>query len=176
MRHAMVDIETLGTRPGSVILSIGAVRFDESGLGEQFYRAIDVFDSLMHGLVVDPDTVGWWREQSAVARGALKPALPLREVLAGFTAFVTKPPVPCVWAKGPDFDLVMLGAAYRALGMKQPWSYRNARDVRTMLALAPLGGQLVPGVKHNALDDAVYQAEQVRTAAFNLGCVLSEMA
>ena len=26
--HAMIDIETLGTEPGSVVLSVGAVKFD----------------------------------------------------------------------------------------------------------------------------------------------------
>ena len=28
MEHIMIDIETLGTKPGSIILSIAAVKFD----------------------------------------------------------------------------------------------------------------------------------------------------
>jgi hypothetical protein len=49
VKNVMIDIETLGTRPGSVILSIGACRFGADGIGEEFYRAIDVLDSLMAG-------------------------------------------------------------------------------------------------------------------------------
>lgn len=169
MSHVMVDIETLGTKPGSVILSIGACRFDEDGVGGRFYRAIDVFDSLMHGLKVDEATVGFWRLQSPEARGVLKPAHYLLDVLADFADFykaraIDEPP-PCLWAKGPDFDLVMLEAAYAAAGQKKPWSYRAARDVRTVLALGRYPSVPVEGTKHNALDDAVNQANQVRAAA-----------
>jgi hypothetical protein len=181
----MVDIETLGTKPGSVILSIGAVRFDESGVGtERFYRPIDVLDGLMHGLTVDQATVGWWRMQSAEARGALQPGRPLRETLEHFRTFVSVPgpytkPAEYFWAKGPDFDLTLLAAAYDAVGVKVPWSYRNSRDVRTILALAPgaaeqCGRQEHPA--HHALGDAELQAWQVIESAKQLGFPLSEMA
>ena len=40
MNHVMVDIETLGTTNNSVVLSIGAVKFDHQGLGEEFYAEI----------------------------------------------------------------------------------------------------------------------------------------
>src|SRR5262245_9687443 len=128
----MVDIETLGTRPGSVILSVGAVRFDETGLAEErFYRPIDGFDSLMHGLTTDTATVGWWRLQSAEARGALQPGRPLAETMGALYKYIAAFDSTLVWAKGPDFDLVLLEAAFNAVNQKKPWSYRNARDVRT---------------------------------------------
>lgn len=178
----MVDIEALGTRPaGSVILSIGACRFDETGIGERFYRPIDVFDSLMHGLTVDADTIDFWRRQPAESKGALKPGLPLENVLVAFTDFLANElmlPQQYLWAKGPDFDLVLLTAAYQALGRKQPWSYRNARDVRTILALAPLSrlaGEMPTSGAHHALHDAELQAKQVIAAAKALGVELSKM-
>jgi DNA polymerase III epsilon subunit-like protein len=176
MKHVMVDIETLGLKPGSVILSIGACRFDEGGVSEErFYRPIDVFDSLMTGLKVDEATVGFWRMQLPEARSALSPGRPLRETLEAFAEYVKG--VPLLWAKGPDFDLVLLDAACEAVGMKKPWSYRVARDVRTMLALAPSFGTVPEGtLAHHALSDAVYQATQVIAAAKELGVVLSEMA
>ena len=48
-RHAMTDLETLGKAPGCKILSIGAVMFNESGVGRPFYAAInrDVQGSLI---------------------------------------------------------------------------------------------------------------------------------
>ncbi len=172
----MVDIETLGTAPGSVILSIGACYFNEDGIGERFYRPVDVFSSLMAGLTVDQATVGFWRLQSEEAKGALRPAVSLLEALGAFTEFITRPPAPMLWAKGPDFDLVLLAAAYEALGSKKPWHYRVARDVRTILALAP-GTVIVLSThpKHHALGDAEDQALQVIEAAHDLGFPLSEM-
>jgi hypothetical protein len=154
----MVDIETLGTRPGSVILSVGAVKFDKRKTKETFYRAVDVLDSLFLGLTTDPDTIKWWSEQSPEAKGALKPTHLLKNVLTDFGTFVKG--YDEIWAKGPDFDLVMLKAAYDKLGLKLPWSFRDARDVRTVLALAPVELK-AEGVKHTALDDAVFQAKQV---------------
>lgn len=177
----MVDIETLGTKPGSVILSIGACRFDDTGIGERFYRPIDVFDSLMHGLTVDQATVGWWRLQSAEARGALAPGQPLAATLDEFVSFIgaknDAERNTLVWAKGPDFDLVLLEAAYALLpGRKKPWSYRTARDVRTILALATPTEPVAAGVIHHALHDAEKQAVDVIDAAKKLGVSLAEMA
>ncbi len=175
--HAMVDIETLGTKPGSVILSIGAVMFDDLGvLGGPmpFYRNIDVFSSLMAGLVIDPATVEWWREQSDAARGALSSEKhSLGSVLGEFYQWLR--PAAYVWAKGPDFDLVLLDAAYAAAGIGRPWSYRNTRDVRTILAIAGVT-QEPNGTKHHALDDACSQANAVVAAYKALGKTLSEAA
>lgn len=111
--HVMVDIESLGLKPGAVILSIGAVQFSDAGFGASFYRAIDVFDSLMHGLTINPETVEWWRKQSAEARGALmSDPHPLDAALQDFAKFLDRRPLETeVWAKGPDFDLVLLEAA-----------------------------------------------------------------
>jgi hypothetical protein len=175
--HVMVDIETLGTRSGSVVVSIGAVQFSDAGFGASFYRSIDVFDSLMHGLVIDPETVEWWRKQSPETRGAVM-AEPhrLRDALHAFARFIDRGPSWCdLWAKGPDFDLVLMEAAYEAAGMKKPWAYRNARDVRTLLALVPdIGQTQINPAKHNALRDAEYQADQVIRAYERLGLKLGE--
>jgi hypothetical protein len=180
MKHVMVDIETLGTRPGSVILSIGACRFDETGVGDQnFYRPIDVLESLMLGLKVDEPTIGFWRLQPAAARAVLTPGRPLQETMSALTTYILDVPDSIVWAKGPDFDMVFVDAVYRALKSKAPWRYSAARDVRTILALAPDASshpKYLPVVKHHALQDAIYQAGQVIAAAEKLGVVLSEMA
>lgn len=178
MMHVMVDLETLGTRPGSVILSIGAVQFSDAGLGAEFYRVIDVFDSLMAGLVVDPETVGWWRQQSPEAKGAIgDPHVRWRlgEALRDFAKFVDRAPQAYpIWAKGPDFDLVLLESAFLAAGIRKPWNFRDARDVRTILSLKPDIPLVRAGHKHNALDDAQYQAAQVMAVYQDLGLKLGE--
>src|ERR1700721_3055421 len=72
MNHVMADIETLGTRPGSVILSIGAVAFDHrQGLGPEFHVKINQQSSERAGLTVDKGTLAWWMRQSPEARALL---------------------------------------------------------------------------------------------------------
>ena len=57
-RNVMVDIEALGTVPGSVVMSIGACYFGKKwsdnsfGNDNLFKMNIEVFDSLMYGLKV----------------------------------------------------------------------------------------------------------------------------
>jgi hypothetical protein len=156
----MIDIETLGTAPGSVILSIGAVTFDaESGeLGEEFYVAIDPESAVKGGLTMDVSTLKWWMEQSQEARDAafygfwsLKPALEF------LTQYVRRVEASRVWAKPPSFDLVLLEAAYRACAMGIPWHYKTPRDCRTLFDLTN-ATQPDVGTAHNALDDAKSQA------------------
>lgn len=76
--NIMLDLETLGTCPGSVILQIGAVR-SNNGLE----RTITIDSCLRAGLTVDGDTIGWWLRQSEAARRAsLACALSIFNVLS----------------------------------------------------------------------------------------------
>lgn len=57
----MFDIETLGTLPGSAILSIGAVRFDigKKSISDEFYVNLDVTSSLSAGFTYEKSTINW---------------------------------------------------------------------------------------------------------------------
>ena len=58
--HIMVDIETLGTRLGAVVLSAAFVRFtDEAHMSVN----LSVPDQEMIGLEKDESTLEWWRIQ-----------------------------------------------------------------------------------------------------------------
>jgi len=70
--RVMLDIETLGQSPGCAILSVGAVRFNQRGLGAEFYRSVSREDCERLGLAVDEDTVAWWQDQPEAAREVLK--------------------------------------------------------------------------------------------------------
>lgn len=170
----MVDIETLGRLPGSVILSIGAVQFGDVGFGESFYRTIDVFDSLTAGLKIDESTIEWWRTQPESARAVAQDRNAMRSLdtaLAELGYFVGSDDF--VWAKGPDFDLVLLQSAYTLLNKRIPWKYKNARDVRTILSLTPdIVKDIISPKKHHALTDAKDQAVLVIAAYKTLGLTL----
>lgn len=172
MKDVMIDIETLGTEPGSLILSVGAVRFGPDGVAiERFYRVLDRVDQEDRNFLIDPETVAWWKSQaqpvSRVLEHAIMPGVftPGDGALVGLAAFVDG--AERVWAKPAHFDLVLLHAAYRKYGLATPWQHRQAACFRTALKL--YGDPGIAGdeaSKHDALADAEYQARQA-VALFN---------
>lgn len=169
--HVMLDLETLGTRPGCVILSLGAVAFDEHGLEEEYYSVISLDTSLGAGLVVEPETERWWDDQPAEAASvidqAADPKAPgLAFVLHDFGIWLaasTHQTTPgFLWGNGSDFDNAILGVAYYRCGYaKPPWASWNNRCYRTIKNLKPDVKIQRKGTHHNALDDAKGQAEHL---------------
>lgn len=143
--HVMLDLETLGTRPGSVILSIGAAAFDPNGAGvsDTFHVAIDQTTAQQSGLRIEADTVLWWMDPArAGAREALLklPRLSLRIALLEFDKWLGRlapPDARTIWGNGANFDNVLLRAAYEACWLTTPWTYRDDRCFRTLKKLAP---------------------------------------
>lgn len=163
--HVMVDLETMGTTPGSAIVSLGATVFDpvEGTLGAQLYVPIDLASCLRLGLQEDPATRSWWSRQSAEAQAVLTDPdrVDLTVALDRFDAFWRMVGGAEFWAHGPNFDETLLGAAYRVAGRRAPWSFWNTRCTRTIYAAARIAPNRAKGIHHNALQDAVNQAEAV---------------
>ena len=168
MKDVMTDLETYGTRPGCGILSIGAVYFDRTKTlgwqGATYYSAVSRESCLAAGLHEDPSTIKWWGEQGSKARQVweeVKTARPLKEVLTEFSAWSlnNKKTSMELWGNGADFDNPILSAAYHAVGLKQPWGSFQGRCYRTLKSFAPTVKLVRVGTYHNALDDALSQAE-----------------
>jgi exodeoxyribonuclease VIII len=158
--NVMVDLETLGTASNSVIISMGAVAFDNEGNTlSTFYRRIDPQSCVDAGLKVDVSTVMWWMKQSDAARAAFnEKGVPLAAALGDFAMWV--PEDACLWGNGATFDNVLLASAYKAAGLKTPWPYWGDRCYRTVKALHPtIAPPPFKGEKHNALSDAQHQTE-----------------
>lgn len=177
MEHLMVDIETLGTDPGSVITQIAAVEFDSKGkIGKTFLTNIKIADSVKQGLTIDPDTVLFWLQQSDEARNSLvagqQEAISLDFALYEFTGFVQslKPSQLQVWGNSNRFDFGLLAAAYKAIGKPIPWLHRLERDVRTLVSFHEEAKASTPfkGTKHNAVDDCLHQIEYCTKIMKNL--------
>jgi hypothetical protein len=173
MPHVMIDIETLGKSPGSVILSVGAVVFDiENGDAQhEFYDVIDIQSSINFGLKVDASTLLWWMsEEQEEARRDLVDELNgspnlLPEVLSDLSGFIEEHTKDYdgkfVWANPPTFDLMILESAYDACGKEIPWKYYEMMDLRVLKNLYT-GARPefdIKGTKHNALYDAKLQAK-----------------
>jgi exodeoxyribonuclease VIII len=163
MRDVMIDLETMGTRAGCAILSIGAVAFGREGIGAEFYEVVNL--ASCEGLFVDEGTAAWWAKQSKEAREVLRlsslkrRSLPLPKALGKFREYVRGVSVDSrAWGNGADFDLPILAAAYASIGEDAPWPPFNGRCYRTLKGLAREVRIERGGTHHNALDDARTQA------------------
>lgn len=167
MKDVMFDLETLGVTPSAVILSVGAVKFDlDTGEIDDagFYASISIDDQLSHDRKIDESTLIWWLGQSKEAQAVFhEPKQLLADVLDSLTEWLGHNK-RCVWSNGADFDLPMLAHAYTSLGMTVPWQFWNSRCVRTYknLPSADTLPKQVPGIKHNALHDALAQVRTVQ--------------
>lgn len=170
MNDVMIDLETLGRRPGCIILSIGAVMFDPEAqtLGSEFYTVVNQ-DScrLNHDMHIDPETADWWRKQSNEAQKVLREAkLPdapsLILACGGFAGWLNAARASDqvrVWGNGSDFDNPILAEAFRRTQISLPWQFWNNRCYRTLKNLYPQVAAVRSGTHHNALDDAKTQAQ-----------------
>lgn len=166
MKHIMVDLETLGTAADSVILSIGAVRFDlDKGKidDEGFYSSISIESNLAWKRRISEDTLLWWFKQGAAAQQVFfEPKKVLEESLVQFSDWIGNDD-HTMWSNGADFDLPMLAHAYSVCGIEVPWKFWNSRCYRTYKNLPGAKNAKLPaqGIKHNAMADAYSQAQSV---------------
>jgi len=158
MVNCMVDLESLGTEPNSVILSIGAVKFKDGEIYDEFYERIDPQSCIDYGLEVDIRTVMWWLQQKEDARNEVcKPGNPLNVVLIHFAEWCYSSDVR-VWGNGATMDNTILANAYKKVKIPKPWGYKGDMCYRTIKNLNPDIKIEQTGVYHNALDDARNQA------------------
>ncbi|WP_420107030.1 3'-5' exoribonuclease domain-containing protein [Escherichia coli] len=168
--HLMIDLETMGRNPDAPIISIGAIFFDpQTGdVGPEFSKTIDLETA---GGVIDRDTIKWWLKQSREAQSAIMTdEIPLDDALLQLREFIDENSGEFfvqVWGNGANFDNTILRRSYERQGITCPWRYYNDRDVRTIVELGKAidfdARTAIPfeGERHNALDDARYQAKYV---------------
>jgi hypothetical protein len=178
MNHISIDLETLGTTAGSVVLAIGARRFDPTTgeVFDAFYANLDREAQEDVGLTVNPETEKWWSEQSEEARARLlvdveHPHYVLRdfahwcrhdenEVLSNL--------IDGAWGWGAMFDLSLLEAVFTRFGLLVPWQYNKALCGRSICFIADVKPIRTAG-HHQADVDATVQAEAIIAAYKKLG-------
>ncbi len=164
----MLDIETLDTAPTSSILSIGACVFNDLAVtDERFYIVVDRKSCRHLGLTESQSTIEWWERQGEKAQRVFSDNnTSILEALSEFSKWLGSLGEIWsikMWGNGPDFDNVILANAYTRAGIDLPWRFYNNRCHRTAKAMFDVPGVTYSlpraGVHHNALDDAVYQAQ-----------------
>ena len=167
MSEIMLDLETLGTRPNSVILVLSAIKFDRSNKIngdvdsktldklDVFYERICIDSCLNRGMEIDESTMKWWSNQkNDVLWEALKnpDRKQIEDVLIEFKRWIGISDI-LIWGNGSSFDCGILAECYKKCDMKVPWKFWNERDLRTILELSDIS---LRDVSSNNLHNAKY--------------------
>lgn len=170
--NIMMDIETTGIRPGCRILSIGLVEFDEKGTIDSLLVHPKLSDQVG---VDDGNTMGWWDTQSAEAKSVFAGNHILGESVENTYKMIKtfiddlvdarkslsqgldKVDV-LIWGNGATFDNSIVQHMFYAKGLPIPWNTFSDRCYRTAINMLGRPSLQRQGVHHNALDDAMYQA------------------
>jgi 3' exoribonuclease, RNase T-like len=184
MADVMIDIEALGVKDSSIILTIGAQQFDPGLHGwyeEPQYDFVGKFHYVPYMNVrvdvdqqeklnrtTDKDTMDWWAKQSPEAITEAfsdEDRVSLHDAVDQLIQVCT----PCkrVWAKGTTYDMNILGHAIVQCGKKLPWKFWEVRDARTVYSLVPTMDTNMNG--HIALDDCRNQIILLQEAFRTLG-------
>lgn len=162
--HVMVDIETYDIVPKAVILSIGACVIDDPS--DTFYTELDI--NTQFERTTSLSTEEWWAKQS---NPPIHGMVALHNALTTFSEWLKSKNIePVIWCKGTDFDVAILTNAYNSLYIPMPWKYNNVRDCRTVFKLSKID---VTKAGHNALQDAIEQASDLKRALDLLGVKLA---
>lgn len=153
----MLDLETLGTKPGCVILQLAAVEFEGEAILDHFDVKIDIKSCLEAGLYIDTETLRWWGQQENIG-SVMTGTASLKETLEAFSRWVARCEPGEIWANGASFDFPILAAAYEKVGLEQPWSFQDERCLRTVRALSGVEDLTERvGRVHDAMSDCKYQ-------------------
>lgn len=163
----MIDIETLGTGQDAVILSIGVVGFDpHTGVvneDDKLYLRVDW--KTQDGRKIDTNTLDWWLSQNReVMDETMSGSISLSYALAQLSLFLPRGTMKGVWCNGANFDFGILSHAYKQIGEIAPWKYSQEFCMRSLRRLIDMPEFSRTGNHHNALDDAVWQADWVCAA------------
>lgn len=183
-KHVMIDTETLGRTPGSVVRSVAAVEFNpQTGeTGRQKVWKIDLTDSIRYGFKVEASTLKWWMMQSDEARREFVEGAetPLEDFLEDFMQFIAATDEGndfTLWCLQLDFDVAMLRSMYSWYNLNVyrcdeevlPWDFRKVRDVRPYMDALDSAGLLPPKVadRHTPLADCLAQINCVHLVEKN---------
>jgi hypothetical protein len=161
--HAMIDIETLGTEPGSVVLSVGAVKFDpfnsiEPNNGKHWM--LDVDAQTEKGRIVDESTLAWWGKQEQSIQDRAFSDVGRTDVdvfMKDLNGWLTG--CEAIWCQGPQFDMVILEDLFKNFDHHMNWFYWQVMDCRTLFKMMPADPRkAIQENLHDAQADAHWQA------------------
>ena len=173
--HGMIDLETLGVNPDSVIITVGAIKFnpfDNVEPHNPLYLRCDIEEQSENlNRKIDDNTMKWWSKQPQEIQdeafgdhervGSDELTKQLNKWCVG---------LDYIWCQGPTFDFVILQDLYKNLGKPVPWNFWQIRDSRTLFNMLPQDPRKkIQQSAHNALADCYYQAKCVQDTYKHFG-------
>ena len=184
--NVMIDLETLGVTPETVVLTIGMVKFNPNSLDEPFdavHIKIDPKEQKSSGRLINKETLEWWSKQDPEIRndafgpeGQLSVLEALEQIQDYFKVLDSSDHnqgpiyIKNVWGQGYGFDMTILKNLFNQYDLREPWKFFQERDARTLFQLLPEDPrpQEAKETLHNAMSDAYYQAIGVQKALQDL--------
>lgn len=169
----MIDFETLALAPTAIVLSYGMFAFNRYAFEDTGYY------SLYHGFgqkkfrdeqkelgrTTDKVTIAWWKKQTSDAQRVFKEATTdsvheaVLDMKNFYVKFANKIEDVYIWGNGGHFDIPIAESLFRTYGIAIPWKHYHPECFMTMKKQhGRIAKQPSKGTKHNALDDARYQA------------------
>lgn len=175
--NIMMDIETTGIRPGCRVVSIGLAEFHISNGNETIGGTTTIYPSLTDQVGTDDEgTMRWWSTQPHEARSVFADnhinGVTVKEAFEAFKEFIqdavdrhkslnggVDEVKVCIWGNGATFDNSIVQRMFEAKGYPVPWNTFGDRCYRTVFNMLGRPSLKRDGIHHNALDDAIYQAQ-----------------
>ncbi|QDJ91850.1 3'-5' exonuclease [Acinetobacter haemolyticus] len=171
MNRLMLDFETLDVAECPVILSMGAVVFNENGIVDCISEKIDQRSCLDLGCTVSVDTLLWWEKQSDKAKkAAFGGTTNVGYAMGMLVDFYKKHECAEIWSAGALADIRWTNNILVKLDMEKPWKFWEEMCFRTFRKYTPQFDFEKSGTAHNALDDAINQAKYWITAHHYANC------
>ena len=159
----MIDIETLGTEPDCVVLSVGACKFDPFSNAEPHAKTLwrpSADEQMDKGRSVLDSTLEWWSKQPEHIRDQAfseDGRIPLQHFFEDLNKFLVG--VDKIWCQGPQFDMVILENLFKQFNHHTNWAYWQVQDCRTVFNMMPVDPRkAIQQDLHSAEEDAFWQA------------------
>lgn len=175
LKHVMIDCETLGLTPGSIVRTVSLVEFEPTTgkTGRQQTWTINLQDSIKAGFRIEAGSLKWWMMKSEEARKAFV-ATPEEETsLVSFVGefvewFRQYNGKVVLWNLQVDFDTALISpylAYYYMYIMRNdsyelPWNRKLRVDVRPFMEIYRTQHAEIK-TPHTSIDDCMLQIKAV---------------
>lgn len=158
MEHLMIDFETLGLRPTSIIIQMGVAAFDldEKKIGKTMKMKFNIQEQLLTR-TIDELTLKWWSKQDKELRKELIDenisSNSVKNIIPILNTFINENMSKNfkIWSRG-HLEPTLIDSLIYQFKQKSKISYSRWRDIRTKVESKRLENPLKP---HDALNDCI---------------------
>lgn len=159
--YAMLDLETLGVIPTSIVLSVGIAIFNEKyEIIDKKMWILDKNEQLKLKRTYNQGTVDFWKRQPKEAKEQFNSdeVYNLEDFKINFYNYVSSFKIDTVWSSAPVLDVGCLQTLFGD-GDYLPWRYDQVRCLRTIRDYMQGFPDRGENIHHDCLYDCIYQIE-----------------